>query len=182
MRSLVAVQRVQLKEDLQPSFLYSWYLDTLNQGYAAGSEGWDRGRTVPIAVIAFVYPATKRITGSLGIHNEMPGNDMVSKVHVRCSSKGQVLIQRRRDHDRDLQAQAEPLGGGSFHGVSWRGRLEKLVMGSSFDTREAVREYLRSITGLDDESMSRPGVSRSVNKYKAHHKEICKRSLTESNS
>ncbi|KAF3561546.1 hypothetical protein DY000_02012823 [Brassica cretica] len=29
--------------------------------------------------------------------------------------------------------------------------LEKLVMGSSFDTREAVREYLRSITGLDDE-------------------------------
>uniref|UniRef100_A0A0D3CH02 Uncharacterized protein n=1 Tax=Brassica oleracea var. oleracea TaxID=109376 RepID=A0A0D3CH02_BRAOL len=57
-------------------------------------------------------------------------------------------------------------------------------MGSSFDTREAVREYLRSITGLDDESqlkrvraerkgysmhdkrvvdmfsMSRPGVSR----------------------
>ncbi|WZZ60834.1 hypothetical protein YC2023_060941 [Brassica napus] len=73
-----------------------------------------------------------RITGSLGIHNEMPGNDMVSKVHVRCSSKGlcevwskplgQVLIQRRRDHDRDLQAQAEPLGGGSFHGVSWRGR------------------------------------------------------------
>ncbi|WZZ64613.1 hypothetical protein YC2023_075983 [Brassica napus] len=47
--------------------------------------------------------------------------------------------------------------------------LEKLVMGSSFDTREAVREYLRSITG-----MSRPGVSRSVNKYKAHHKEILK--------
>ncbi|KAF2549940.1 hypothetical protein F2Q68_00034996 [Brassica cretica] len=29
--------------------------------------------------------------------------------------------------------------------------LEKLVKGSSFDTREAVREYLRSITGLDDE-------------------------------
>ncbi|WZZ59809.1 hypothetical protein YC2023_059916 [Brassica napus] len=28
----------------------------------------------------------------------------------------------RRDHDRDLQAQAEPLGGGSFHGVSWRDR------------------------------------------------------------
>ncbi|KAF2546136.1 hypothetical protein F2Q70_00022525 [Brassica cretica] len=153
-----------------------------------------------------------RITGSLGIHNEMPGNGMVSKVHVRCSSKGQVLIQRRRDHDRDLQGQAEPLGGGSFHGVSWRGFtypgtervydgandylwqrkmhrrnqveqvvttgcnpeekgyettvintcsrsrkylpqlveacLEKLFMGSSFDTREAVREYLRSITGL----------------------------------
>ncbi|KAF2596965.1 hypothetical protein F2Q68_00012224 [Brassica cretica] len=35
---------------------------------------------------------------------------------------GQVLIQRRRDHDMDLQAQAEPLGGGSFHGVSWRDR------------------------------------------------------------
>ncbi|KAF3537755.1 hypothetical protein F2Q69_00019250 [Brassica cretica] len=35
---------------------------------------------------------------------------------------GQVLIQKRIDHDRDLQAQAEPLGGGSFHGVSWRDR------------------------------------------------------------
>ncbi|KAF3528482.1 hypothetical protein DY000_02042156 [Brassica cretica] len=82
-----------------------------------------------------------------------------------------------------------------------------------FDTREAVREYLRSITGLDDERyserptgttnscrnlvtghaqgsksckerlfqdkrvvdmfrVSRPEVSRSVNKYKAHHKEF----------
>ncbi|KAF2576453.1 hypothetical protein F2Q70_00001242 [Brassica cretica] len=37
-------------------------------------------------------------------------------------SLGQVLIQRRRDHNRDLQAQAEPLRGGSFHGVSWRDR------------------------------------------------------------
>ncbi|KAF3561647.1 hypothetical protein DY000_02018200 [Brassica cretica] len=34
-------------------------------------------------------------------------------------------------------------------------KLEKLVMGSSFDMREAVREYLRSITGLDDERYSK---------------------------
>ncbi|KAF3504142.1 hypothetical protein F2Q69_00040769 [Brassica cretica] len=31
-----------------------------------------------------------------------------------------------RDHDRDLQAQAELLRGGSFHGVSWRDRVSCL--------------------------------------------------------
>ncbi|KAF3605190.1 hypothetical protein DY000_02046384 [Brassica cretica] len=41
---------------------------------------------------------------------------------IFVSPLGQVLIQRRRDHNRDLQAQAEPLGGGSFHGVSCRDR------------------------------------------------------------
>ncbi|KAG5397811.1 hypothetical protein IGI04_019959, partial [Brassica rapa subsp. trilocularis] len=64
-----------------------------------------------------------------------------------------------------------------------------------FDMGEAGWEYLRNITCVDDErygrvnhwfsvledvligsveGMSRPGVSRSVNKYKAHHKEICR--------
>ena len=41
----------------------------------------------------------------------------------RWSPLDQVLIQRKRDHDRDLQTQAEPLGGGSFHGVSWWDRV-----------------------------------------------------------
>ncbi|KAF3612002.1 hypothetical protein DY000_02049064 [Brassica cretica] len=194
---------------------------------AMGSQGVKILAVAPKAIankmiIGSFFVLLKRITGSLGIHNEMPGNGMVSKVHVR--PLGQVLIQRKRDHDRDLQAQTEPLGGGSFHGVSWRGFtypgtervydgandylwqrkmhrrnqvehvvtigcnpeekgyettvintcsksikalpqlveacLEKLVMGSSFDTREAVREYLRSITGLDDESYQHSQLKR----------------------
>ncbi|KAF2560323.1 hypothetical protein F2Q70_00016337 [Brassica cretica] len=104
------------------------------------------------------------MVSGLGNHDERLARD--ASVFERKERPERVICNKNsctggRVHDLQLEIDLSHLGWRIFQdGVNhWLSILEDVLIDSA-------------------EGVSWPGVSRSVNKYKAHHKDICKRSLT----
>ncbi|WZZ79505.1 hypothetical protein YC2023_100077 [Brassica napus] len=94
-----------------------------------GAHGWNRNAKEEINLqkdVQVSVQALEQLGSQLKTVDEGDKNsEWFKEDHEGTSSLTQGGAERSgvlRDHDRDLQAQGEPLGSGSFHGVSWRDR------------------------------------------------------------